>query len=548
MFIMHFFSMIVFTQAELSPLYEAIKNWWNEKIKGGDYWPLDTTKIYYQAYIKPRFQNSDGFYSWNSRLYFEERNHKREEDLLTNIKCEKSLPLKILVDEYEKELAKIWKKKKIDNFFLVYNVEDLNKFIDSSESITFKEVIEEIRKRNNERKETKTKDQFYFKEIYEGDKYKEKHFFDMIRCEPYFKFNYWASPSSTNTQPNYCSKTEILDGILFRIKINETHYCFELSKKEIINIVKECLNEKEVIYQMCFDLYEDTLYIKDSDKILDLFAEYKSYGLKSIPRYTKNCELNNLVKDKQDILQWYKKNNISNYTDQNLDFESMKYLEKIKDLAESLNLKRIEAFDILLKSEEIGILIEKVLLRSGARLDALFGYLLVVEKIISRDDLNNYINNILDYKNSIILKLSDRMNRKFSLIVIYLFVEAERYINEQEVVGKTFQILKEIGNIMENGLIKSGKGPNQTIQYLNLVDIMNKVFAKQSENIEVYGIYNIYNIISLLADSNSRLDRFYLTRYKEKVDKNGIIKNLKLDENKVKEDNKKMMDKLKGSI
>ncbi|WUR02331.1 uncharacterized protein VNE69_01269 [Vairimorpha necatrix] len=528
MLIMHFFLMILFAQANHKLFYETIKNWWNEKIKCGDYWPLDTTKIYYQAYIKPRFQNSDGFHTRTSRQSFVWSIYEHENYLYTNIKYEKSSALKILVDEYEKELAKIWKEKKIDNFFLVYNVEDLNKYIDSSESITFKEVIEEIRKRNNERKETKTKDQFHFKEIYEEDKYKEKHFFEIIRNESEMNIGSEKYRNSSYTNLTYYSKKAVkYDGISFSRFLNNIHYCFYISNKEILDIVKRRLKEKESIYRMCFDLYEDIFFVRDPSIIADFFTSKKG-DISCVTRpCMKDCESTELVKDKQSILQWYIKNDIKIPTDQKFYLESMEYLERIHGLIKNTNYKVIDAFNILLKSKEIEILIENIFMRSGDRPDALFGYFLVKDNIITKYDLNDLLKKKVFHKNRITPKISNNMRTKCNLIKIFLFFEAERYINEQEVVGKSFGILKEIGNTMENDLVESGKGPNQTA-HLNLIDIMNTVIAKQSENIEVYGTYNIFNIISLLAESEFQEKNNYKTEYMKDANKNDIIKNLTL--------------------
>ncbi|WUR03932.1 uncharacterized protein VNE69_07001 [Vairimorpha necatrix] len=539
MFILHVFYMFVSTQAIYRSLCNKTTKGVNQKIDGGDYRMLDTTKNYGYADLW-HYENKIISFSFKI-LNFEEIVPSVEIGFI-NINCE-GKSLDIILNEYERKLIEIMNKYKLYKVFLNYIATDLNECIYSNENIIIKDIIEGIRKINDNQNNTNNENKFLHQKTIQAYINEEKSMIHMIEEAP-LKTKYYRCIANSYVSPRYDSNDDIIC-ISVLVYIEEAYFYFEFSKVEMLDIVKQCLKEKNDISSKCFDLYKDAFFSSAfSNKSVRFFTE-KRGKVPNTLRQNENCKIIKLLRDELGLLKCPQNNNTTINPVQENNLESRKYAEKMQVLISKTEHAVIDAFNILLKEKEIGFLVKRILDRSRGRLNIFFGHILVFDELIGTEDLECLIENKGNLnRKAIISKIFNSNRDQYRYIKVFLFVEAETYINndDDDAAEGSFKTLKEIGNIMKDNL-RNEDANEQSSQYLNLVDIMNEVIVKQSENFEVFRILNMTNFIKLLVNSSFNEDTFY-TYERYGVDKNEFIEIFKLDPRKVEKDINTIEEKL----
>ncbi|WUR04649.1 putative SP-containing protein [Vairimorpha necatrix] len=501
MFILHVFYMFVSIQAIYRPLCNKTTKGVNQKIEGGDYRMVDTTKNYGYADLR-HFENK--ILSFSFKILDFEKNKNSEIPESLNINCE-GKSLDIILNEYERKLIEIMNKYNLYKVFLVYRDAVTDECINYNENIIIKDIIEGIRKINDDRNNTNNENKFLHQKTIQAYINEEKSMIHMIEVAP-LKTEYYRCRANSYVEYKKELSGDICISVL--VYIEKAYFYFEFSKVEMLDIVKQCLKEKNKISPKCFDLYEDVFFSSSySNKSVRFFTE-RSLKIPNTTRQNENCKIIKLLRDELGLLKCPQNNNTTINPVQENNLEGRKYAEKMQDLMGNTEYEVIDAFNILLKENEIGFLVKRILDKTKDQLNIFFGHILVFDELIETEDLDCLIENKGNLnREEIISKIFSSNKYRYRCVKIFLFVEAGNYINNEKAAEGSFKTLKEIGNIMKDNLRNEDQN-EQSSKYLNLVDIMNEVIVKQSENFEVFRILNMTNFIQLLVNSSFNEDTF----------------------------------------
>ncbi|WUR03474.1 uncharacterized protein VNE69_05067 [Vairimorpha necatrix] len=537
MFILHVFYMFVSTQAIYRPLCDEITAVFIQKIVKGDYQMVDTTKNYGYADLR-HYENKEIRCSF--KIIDFEKNKKSEITESLNINYgEKSLD--IILNEYERKLTEFMDNYKLYKVFLDYIDTYTNECIYSNENTIIKDIIEGIRKINDKRNNTNNENQSLYLKTTQAYINEGKSILNMIKEVP-LNSDDPSLGANSYVLPTYDANDDIIC-ISVLVYIEKAYFYFEFSKGEMLDIVKQCLKEKNDICPKCFDLYKDAFFSSAfSNKSMRFFTERRLKIPNTLCKY-ENYKIKKLLRDELGLLKWTKINNTTINLVQENNLESRKYAERMQVLIRKTEYAVIDAFNVLLKEKEIGFLFKRILDKTKDQLNIFFGHILVFDKLIGTEDLDCLIENKGELnRKGIISKIFNSKSDQYRYIKIYLLVEAENYINNDEAAEGSFQTLKEIGNIMKVNRRNEDQN-EQSSQYLDLFDIMNEIIVKQSENFEVFRILNMFNFIRLVAESCSIKARFYDNKL-QGVDKNEFIKIFDLDPKKVEQNINLIKEKL----
>ncbi|WUR03403.1 uncharacterized protein VNE69_04222 [Vairimorpha necatrix] len=494
---------------------------------------VDTTKNYGYADLW-HYENKEISFSFKIIDFEKDENSEIPESF--NINCE-GKSLDIILNEYERQLIEIMNKYKLYKVFLKYMVADTDVCIKSNENIIIKDIIEGIRKIHDKRNNTNNENKFLHQKTIQAYINEEKSMLHMIEEAP-LKTEYYRFRANSYVSPRYDANDDIIC-ISVLVYIEKAYFYFEFSKVEMLDIVKLCLKEKDEISPKCFDLYKDAFFSLDfNNKSVSFFTE-RRLKIPNTLRQNENCKIIKLLRDELGLLECSEDNNTTINPVQENNLESREYAERMQDLMGNTEYAVIDAFNILLKEKEIGFLVKRILDKTKDQLNIFFGHILVFDELIGTEDLDCLIENKGNLnRKAIISKIFNSEGDQSRYIKVFLFVEAENYINndDDDAAEGSFKTLKEIGNIMKDN-IRNEDQNEQSSQYLNLVDIMNQVIVKQSENFEVFTLHNMLCFIELVAESGSQEASFYMARFykngQQAKDKNDFIKFCDLDPKEV---------------
>ncbi|WUR04841.1 putative SP-containing protein [Vairimorpha necatrix] len=526
MFILHVFYMFVSIQAIFKPLYGETTKKFIQKIEGGDYQMLDHFKNgYADLWLKKNKEIGCSF-----KILDFEKDEKSEIPESLNINCE-GKSLDIILNEYERKLIEIMDIYKLYKVFLNYMDADTGVCINLNEKFFFKDIIKGIRKIHDNLNNTNNKNKFLYSKTAYAIENEEGLIFNINKYAPFETEDFELKHNSCVKILRDSKRNMCISALVYTEK---ACFYFEFSKGEMLDIVNQCLEEKNVIYKKCFDLYKSTFAFSFSDKSVRFFAERRQKVLNTL-RQDENCEIIKLLRDELGLLECSENNNTKYKLQRENILESREYAERMQDLMENTEYSVIDAFSILLGKEEIGFLVKRILDKTKDQLNIFFGYILFFDKLIDKEELECLKNKGDLNREKIISKIfNSNRYHQYKYIKVFLFVEAENYINNEIAAEGSFKTLKEIGNIMKDNR-KNEDQNEQSSQYLDLVNIMNEVIVKQSENFEVFIILNMTNFIRLLVNSSFTIRTVFANK-RQGVDKNKLIKIFDLDPNKVEGD------------
>ncbi|WUR02474.1 uncharacterized protein VNE69_02001 [Vairimorpha necatrix] len=493
----------------------AIKN--TNKIEIGDYQKINTEKHYLNVILT--FDKTRN--ELDADITIKKFNSTKREDII-NIKiyCEDKTSTEI-INEFEANL-----KIKCDPTFSE-SVVIIYKPIYFVNNLCFKKIIDEFKNLNIRRKEQNINSDIFYEYIID-DLYLWSRTFSSINTLRDYNYTlidyiplYIMIERSSTNHINFC------------INSKKTYYFFEVSLKEL-----------EIDNLKCFfDI--NSWYSNSSDaRISEYFIELYKYvyidNLKSeILRYLEFCTINKIqsldtkftIEINNDEIKF--SHNLNNYTysyNKNLNKKCFYEFQDVLSKIVAVNLKNkdfqvIELFFRLINSEnEVEFLINRLLGNPGTALHLIFIHTLLYKELIKENEMNKLMSNeIISYdKKKLLDVLSDNVCLSCSyLIKVSLFIEAEKYINENDCNNESiFGTLKKIGYLMKNKkrykpirnslkfLVPSQKGN------LNLVKIYIELVKYRLEDIKKFNISMnnyIYNTLSLLTLDNSSIESWNIS-------------------------------------
>ncbi|WUR02694.1 uncharacterized protein VNE69_02215 [Vairimorpha necatrix] len=440
---------------------------------------------------------------------------------------------------------------------LKYNFScSINLIYDSLNSLTcllIKEVIETIKNINSLRKVNKKGWDIYYDNICEANDFlldvidefqKEKNNSEMY-------MSVFDVHTFYNTEHNELS-------IRLPMKIDGIYYLFELNIDQLDVEAFYLLNETN--YVVTSPIFDDKIFMK----LLIIFKSFNDDLIyMSKTPYIAKCKTSNYeiknsdfkikidsdaasFKQRSGEYFYHLSNNASNSMYRNCFEEFQQLLKKISFFNNTKAKEGIDLFFRLLKRDDkIKYLFYGILDRKESAINLLCAHLfLSMNKIVHRD-LNIIIgqdkhskNEFKDIKNrltkTIIPKLTDNNSFESYLIKICILIEAEKYINENDVTNDLlYNTIKEIGNILK---LKNNNNNDKQFYYnqegVDLAEIIHDVVNMHVDNILNHKgkvIRRLCTITSLLKEKSGTFTRNFLIYSK----KDKTIDKLELNKNKV---------------
>ncbi|WUR04847.1 uncharacterized protein VNE69_11017 [Vairimorpha necatrix] len=431
-----------------------------------------------------------------------------------------------------------------------------------------KKIIENIKKINNEKRENNTGCGIYYDNICEKDCYLESFIAK--------KNSFDCSDQNIVTLADLhiyhmLKKDEDTYYIRFRINIENNMYFFELNTKELVDIYS------------IIDIKQNTNYKWDDGILEGFFKLYKFIDIDPydtyIPLFPLMCKNNKIetkylyfkiqlerrkiiIKEYSGEYHYHLENNTKK--DMNKIFipekcfnEFQEIIKKICAIEKLLKYKGVQIFYKLLRSNnKINFFVNRILNKPGTALNILFVYLLLLEEVIDKTELNIIIrkDELSEIKkNSIANTLQKVMSLSyysdFYLIKICLLIEAEIYMKEPEVIeDEIFKNFKDIGKLIikKNNKNKTGikwkKEKNELLFILQtLVNVYIYDIIKYKEEV----IKHICRIVALFRGLNNLT---ILRYYSDNIEKEKFIEQLRISKCDVEQNNENILENLSKNL
>ncbi|WUR04376.1 uncharacterized protein VNE69_08131 [Vairimorpha necatrix] len=469
--------------------------------------------------------------------------------------CEQTI--ENIVQECEDELLIEYKRKLPDSIVLIYDTK-------SFETIpTYKKIINYIKKVNDERKNTDLSLELWYEYIID-EHVMWSIMFPIIMHQNLDLYDDLTAPHSKiklikrNDKHLVCFCIKVEDVLCF-IEIDIREIGIEnLSPVAIVDIAQK--NETDMQISEYFNELYKTLYI-------DVFKlnSYSCFGRCSINKITFLCSkfTIEIIDDEihfRDNYNYYiystKKENI---IDVKCLFEFLEIFKKISVIKS--NEEHIAScvlfFRLIEYNRKVEFLVNRILSTPRSALNIMFTHLLLEHKLIHEDERIKLIDNegICDQKlkNKILnmLLFHGSLSRSF-LIKICLFLEAEKYINEVDVIeDNIFSTLKKIGILIlkkehTKTICVSVTSKNKNI---DLLKIYQELITCHLENIRAF-MLNIWDHFFKIASLCTGLEsNSYEIGWNEFfIRKEQVVHFLGFDDNEVKIKNELLKKKLSENL
>ncbi|WUR03192.1 uncharacterized protein VNE69_04021 [Vairimorpha necatrix] len=529
--------------------YRRIKDNLFNAFKKDDYTVYDSNKDYIRVFLRVHDYNKEinctlkDISIDGKKQHTENFSFKYEgKSINDNIKILEENIIKIINSSYDK------------NIVLVYSL------YDCTYSSFAKQIIEKIKENNKSRSEKNT-DKIFYKNI----SFLGCHLNKILdEIENFNKYNKYKLRIPDIPISFYYGGYTNIYYIRFCIEKNNICYLFEFNLNEIDNkdvnslvniaIEDEFKGKKEILMRL-FELYNfaEAEYIQrhSAEKLCNITSNkielvYSGYNLIEIQT--------DLVKFKaysKKVKVLYALNNSTtdaNLMGKNLFTELKKTIYKIYLMKNTDEYSYVEfVFRLLHQYNKPDFLIMRILNNEDSAMGFIFNWILLFLNIIEFRDLD-----IKTGKLIISEKLKDEKKRKITkillskllmitskecyLVKICLLIEAENYINENDVSNDyLFKSLKEIYNLIvpENNKNNKSKKNSRGINMVNIVKELENGYIDIIREYKKKILYQICKILSLFT----RLDRptCAIEKYECKCEfvKEEIIKNMGLDEKEV---------------
>ncbi|WUR02384.1 uncharacterized protein VNE69_01322 [Vairimorpha necatrix] len=533
---------IVFVGANHN-LLDGIVNEVMYKIEEGDYISLDLKKEYSSVSISPGIVGHIG-YSIND-IYNDI--YPFERDLHGHVFCGKNLLETI--NEYKRQIAKSYRSKLTDSIILIYNRNELERYIDCAKTYTIRDVIKASIKIHKERH---SKKQIHFEYICEKKSYLAEAIKEMVRIRHLTKLNSCIPDSYIKIDKNLANNDH---SIRFRINIEDIYYFFEINIRELSNTIipitidKNKLEDK--VFAKCVCLLEDRNnkfpFIHSNNVIRNLIDENYKLEKNNIDKRYIVDESKRAKLETEKIIDKLHKYFIADKKYTNIDDqgrnEIMNLLIKISALSKIEYYECTELFYFLLENnKQTEFFIRRILENANTGLNTLLTHFLIIIRIIDKNELNiiiekeksnaskreEIVQNIIN-----LLHWPGEISYHFLKIVLLIYVE--EYMNENDVSKNGFlKTLEDVStNIGYNGNTKEHNKSREK-QDVNLLQVLNFIILKLKEHHEK-SLQKIYAIISLLSGSTKTFLLSHKTGKFEMIEKNKIFEEIKLQNLKVEE-------------
>ncbi|WUR03576.1 uncharacterized protein VNE69_05165 [Vairimorpha necatrix] len=414
----------------------------------------------------------------------------------------------------------------------------------------FKDVIENISNINQERRENKNGWEIYYDNICDNNSYLAE-VLNEIKNGIDIKGRDFSAIAA---RIYYILENNGLF-VRFRMSIENVHYLFELDVKDFdmdkfqylknfnINLKnkfdEEIFKKLLVFYKThdvnLLDTYSVPRQLKCTPRIIEIEYPYLKIELHSHSLSINDGSIEHLYCIKDDSKQYGSKTYIENQCFSKLQ----EVLENIKAIKNNDSGKGVEMFfGLLVKNKKIDFLVMRIFKPPRSALKLIFAHLLMYGKLIKsysfhtligkrqNNEKEQMIENVI-YIISTISPVTRRL--EFFLIKICLLIEAENFINENDVIDcPLFITLKEIGNFIDTKNNTNGATMKSKRENIRIAKIIQEVVNIQIDNIINYKIEFIKHVCKItslfigLSKYKSRYDEISLT-------KDEIIESLGLD-------------------
>ncbi|WUR04472.1 uncharacterized protein VNE69_09027 [Vairimorpha necatrix] len=444
-------SLIVFIQGskdDCSIIFMSLQN----KLKFGEF-----NKFYIgNRYLEVKLTYDKTTHELVSFISSHNSNDNKEEYLqYIKVKCVNK-SIKDVVNEFEEALI---------HKFILLRLKDIVVIYDPScweNNLTYKKIINELKKLNRIRKENKD----CSKISYEFIIHKNTFLYEVFKMKNFSK-NIQNEQDRDNQQPRIVSENG-KKYLSFFIIVNSICYHFEINIQELR------------VYKL-FNLYLPTKYHLDprDNLICQLFNELYMFSYIEDIQTLDNDFMPNSVKNKiqsddkkfeieieNDKVKFLHKSKIFEYFKSNRNFGIEKCYDEIVEFAEKIlkfkqdkeSCKIVELFFRLINCD-VGIEnYTKILFRkSETASNIIFAHVLLYHEIIEVSELNTIIENVdinIDRRKELVRTLLDNLSdgvypSSNYLIKFFLFNEAENYIKENDVKDSIFSRLMRIANLLK---------------------------------------------------------------------------------------------------
>ncbi|WUR03178.1 uncharacterized protein VNE69_04007 [Vairimorpha necatrix] len=530
----------------------------------GDYLKFDINKKYAKVSISPC-----GGLLKNVIYFIEKDDATNKSDLDFNIDCEKgdatnkgdlyfsiectNKTIDHIINDYEKKLIEMLDLDSLELIVLTYRENDLDACVSPDECITMRKIIEEIRMLNISFRNQNHKNLLYICEekshIQEIFKKKviSQYSYDDMECFPGFGLKLVVNSTGDT------------DRVILRLFIENVYYFFEFPIREFKEFmcpsIVHKLDSTDAILLKCltfFDLFVENSTLRDYD-ICSFHTD------ENIDNYNETDIIANLDLASTSIeyfmLFQQSLEEFETKTEEQHLAEIQKSYIKISEILDMKIYKEIEIFYLLLKKyNKVKFVIQRILNTSVMSINRLFTYILFIEKLIDRCDINLLIENVEvneikkeELIDSIVKKLSECSTYDLYCIKICLFIEAEIFINLVPASKDfLFSTLRDIGNhIEDNNHIKKCRTFTDC-NNIDLIKTFKEINLRSNKKHDDCIIYNFCAIVSLFTGSKINFVFNYETKKYEEFNKSHIINMLKFDREMVEGNNEKIKAMLIG--
>ncbi|WUR03551.1 uncharacterized protein VNE69_05140 [Vairimorpha necatrix] len=439
-------------------VYDKLNSIILNKIDKRDYSVINNERKYLKVKLNFFFNANE----INAKLQIETYPWDRSKDLEDIIIICNGKSIENIVKEFEEKLLFEYKKELADSVILMYSP----KYCEMDP--IYKKIIEYIREENVERKKMSIRPELTYDFVV--DLY---CMWDRVICQTGIDLKYFREDPKNYTIPIVIVERKDLCHLNLSFQMKNMYYLFEINLQELneetfLDIFEfkssDTLDIDRMISKNFHDLYK-FIFLEG----LNLYDQspFITFGIKRIELFTMNFDIsviNNGIRFTHDFgtYFYYSKHKTSISKHENII--GKKIFIEFKDIIQKVcflgyNYNDIELFFRLIKNEnKIEFLIKRILNSHGRPLNIIFAHLMLDQELIDENELQKII--VKD-------KLSEE--RKIQLIEIFLnnlsyreyssntytmkiclFLEAERYINENHVNNDSiFGTLKKIGKYIE---------------------------------------------------------------------------------------------------
>ncbi|WUR04878.1 uncharacterized protein VNE69_11047 [Vairimorpha necatrix] len=451
------FHVFLFAQG-FQHVYDKLNTLINNKIKNKEYWEIDTEKIYLKAKLSFDSTNNQliGFFikkSFNSTI--------EEQVNRIRVDCDGRL-IQNIIEEFELKVLHEYEKFNIDYIVIIYE----SKYCAFN---LFDQIINFLRTTNMDRKKNIYCSNIIYEYIIHDNIFWNQIFVNIFVQNSNYEMN------KKKILLTY-SKRNNMRYINFCINFSNFYYFFEINVEEIvkqeiysqINVKTAMKNEfDEEIKRNLYTLYEDV----DLDNLERHYSP--SFVACTADKIKFRHSKLEIVLGTNSILFAQKYNNYvhsqRNIANQlgNRSTDEDKFLKKFKKLFEKITeintvVEHCKGVEMFFMSIECGNVLDfllcKILNDADLPFYVLLGHILFCNELITENELKKIIRseglNVFE-RIQICKKLkqilsTDNCRSSTFIIKICLFIEAEKYINDNNIESfLQFKILNRIGNLIK---------------------------------------------------------------------------------------------------